>query len=167
MRNFQVRSDGPPDNEWFGSFDGFQTEFSISQLVEEKFTPTNNARAKPCADFVAHDRCVWQEGMYCEKSPCMSVPRTASPIASTLSETSIVIEYYRRNTMPCPGSVCQIYFVCKAVYPKDEPPCSSDAKVSTPSASDNTQSNPCSHIGDPIPFAAYRVCKKCGEVYDS
>ena len=38
MRNFQVRSDGPPDNEWFGSFDGFQTEFSISQLVEEKFT---------------------------------------------------------------------------------------------------------------------------------
>lgn len=25
----------------------------------------------------------------------------------------------------------------------------------------------CSHTGDAIPFAAYRVCKKCNEVYDS
>jgi hypothetical protein len=24
-----------------------------------------------------------------------------------------------------------------------------------------------SHTGDLIPFAAYRVCKKCNEVYDS
>ena len=31
----------------------------------------------------------------------------------------------------------------------------------------NTQSKPCSHIGDPVVFAAYRVCKKCGEVFDT
>ena len=43
MRNFEIRNDGPPDKEWFGSFDGFQTEFSISQLVEEKFSSTNKS----------------------------------------------------------------------------------------------------------------------------
>lgn len=48
---------------------------------EAKFTSANTVRAKPCADFVAHDRCIWQAAdMYCEKSPCMSVPRMA-PVA--------------------------------------------------------------------------------------
>ena len=27
--------------------------------------------------------------------------------------------------------------------------------------------SPCNHIGDPIPFACYRMCKKCGEFYDT
>lgn len=28
--------------------------------------------------------------------------------------------------MPCPGSKCELYFVCSAVYENNEPPCSSD-----------------------------------------
>lgn len=31
----------------------------------------------------------------------------------------------------------------------------------------HTQSAPCSHEGDLIPFAAYRECRKCGALYNS
>lgn len=41
MRKLMVRNDGPPDYEWIGSFDDFQTEFSVSRIVEEKLTSDN------------------------------------------------------------------------------------------------------------------------------
>ena len=41
--------------------------------------------------------------------------------------------------MPCPGSICKIYDVCNVRLGRGEPPCSSDAVVATPSASDNSR----------------------------
>jgi len=29
-----------------------------------------------------------------------------------------------------------------------------------------TLTNSCKHVGDPIPFAAYRVCNNCGNMFD-
>lgn len=34
--------------------------------------------------------------------------------------------------MPCPGSKCELHFICSAVYENNEPPCSSDHKESLP-----------------------------------
>jgi len=81
MRNFEVRNDGPPDYEWLGSFDNFQTEFSISQLVEEKFTSTNNARAKPCASCRYEGRTVHICKNCCPMCFSNYQERTASPVA--------------------------------------------------------------------------------------
>jgi rubredoxin len=71
--------------------------------------------------------------------------------------------------MPCPGSICKIYFVCSAVYDGVEPPCSSDAKVATPSASDNTQSRAiCPSCGSTRVFRCGKetiMCIGCNHVF--